>query len=62
MTYAWIDAHRQSFALDELCEALEVTVSGYRAWQCGGTADRQGLTDAQLLILIQSIHAECQGA
>jgi len=41
---------------------LEVSVSGYRAWTCGGTPDRQGLTDAQLLALIQSIHAELKGA
>ena len=62
MKYAWIDAHRPSFALNELCEVLAVSVSGYRAWKGGGTADRQGLTDAQLRVLIQSIHADCKGA
>ena len=62
MRYAWIDAHRQWFALSELCEALEVSVSGYRAWKRGGTADRLGLTDSQLLILLQSIQAEVKGA
>ena len=62
MKYAWIDTHRAEFALNEFCEALEVSVSGYRAWMRGGTPDRQGLTDAQLLALIQSIHAELEGA
>ena len=62
MKYAWIDTHRAEFALTELCEVLEVSVSGYRAWKRGGTPDRQGLTDAQLLALIQSIHAELKGA
>jgi putative transposase len=60
--YAWIDAHRDQFALNELCAVLAVSVSGYRAWKRGGAPDRQGLTDAQLLALIQSIHAELKGA
>ncbi len=62
MKSAWIDAHRQSFALNELCAVLAVSVSGYRAWKGGGTTARQGLTDAQLLVLIPSIHAEFKGA
>lgn len=62
MKYAWIDAHRQSFALSELGETLAVSVSGYRAWKRGGTADRLGLTDDQLLVLLQSIQAEVKGA
>ncbi len=61
MKYAWIAAHRDGFALNELCDVLGVSVGGYRAWQCGGTADRRGLTDGQLLALIRSIHAEAQG-
>jgi putative transposase len=62
MKYACIGTHRAEFALHELCEVLEVSVSGYRAWKRGGTPDRQGLTDAQFLALIQSIHAEFKGA
>ncbi len=62
MKYAWIDAHRDSFALNELCDVLAVSVGGYRAWQGGGIPDRRGLTVAQLLALIQSIHAELNGA
>ena len=62
MKYAWIDAHRNGFALNELCDVLDAGVGGYRAWQCGGTSDRRGLTDAQLLALIRSIHAELKSA
>jgi transposase InsO family protein len=60
--YAWIAAHRDRFALNELCHVLDVSVGGYRAWQSGGTPDRRGLTDAQLLALIRSIHAELKAA
>lgn len=62
MKSAWIAAHRDGFALNARCDVLAVSVGGYRAWQGGGTADRQGLTDAQLLALIRSIHAELEGA
>ncbi len=58
MKYAWIAAHRDGLALNELCAVLDVSVGGYRAWQGGGIPDRQGLTDAQVLALIRSIHAE----
>ena len=40
---------------------LEVSVSGYRSWKCGGKPDRKRLTDIQMLTLIQSIHAELKG-
>ena len=62
MKYAWIDAHRARFALSELCGVLEVSVSGYQAWKRGGSPTRQGLTDVQLLALIQSIDAALKGA
>lgn len=62
MRYAWIEAHRAQFTLRELCGVLAVSVSGYRAWKRGGRADRQGLSNAQLLTLIQSLHAELKGA
>jgi hypothetical protein len=44
-----------------MCAVLHVNVSGYRACKRGGIADRQGLSDTQLLVLIQSIHAELKG-
>jgi transposase InsO family protein len=60
--YAWIDGQRQAFALTEMCEVLEVSVSGYRAWKRGGSPNRKRLTDAQMLALIRAIHAELKGA
>ena len=51
MKYAWIDSHRREFALSELCEALKVSISGYRASKRGGVAERKGLTDLQMLAL-----------
>lgn len=62
MRYAWIDAHRQEFPLADLCAALEVSISGYRAWKRGGIPDRQRLTDRQMVALIRAIHAELKGA
>jgi len=56
--YAWIDTHRETFGLDEMCAVLNVSVSGYRAWKRGGKPERKRLTDAQMLMLIRSIHAE----
>ena len=62
MKYAWIDAHIKAFALNEMCTVLNVSVSGYRAWRRGGTPDRKRLTDAQMLAVIEAIHAELKGA
>lgn len=62
MKYAWIDTERKSFALPAMCETLAVSVSGYRAWQRGGSPTRKGLTDVQLLTCIEAIHAELRAA
>ena len=62
MKYAWIEAHEGWFSVAELCRVLEVSVSGYRAWLKGGVANRQGLTDTQLVAVMQSIHTEFKGA
>lgn len=62
MKYAWIDAHRKAYELADLCRALTVSVSGYRAWKGGGTLERKRLTDAQMLALIRAIHAELKAA
>lgn len=62
MKFAWIDTQCRQFPLAALCEVLCVSVNGYRAWKRGGTPERQRLTDAQLLTLIRTIHAEVKGA
>jgi putative transposase len=58
--YAWIDTQRRGYPLPVLCDTLEVSISGYRAWKRGGRAKR--LTDAQLLELMRSIHVQFKGA
>ena len=62
MKYAWIAAQGQAFALSEMCDVLDVSISGYRAWKPGGRPDRKRLTHSQMLALIQAIHAELRGA
>lgn len=62
MKYAWIDSQGKGYALTEMCAALDVSLSGYRAWKRGGTPDRKRLTDAQMLALIRALHAELEGA
>lgn len=62
MKYAWIETQRRDYPLPALCTTLAVSISGYRAWRSGGSPNRQRLTDAQLLALMQAIHAELKGA
>jgi putative transposase len=44
-----------------MCSALDVSISGYRAWKRGGKPERKRLTDTRMLLLIQAIHAEYKG-
>ncbi len=60
--YAWIDVHRDEFELAPMCDALTVSMSGYRSWKGGGSPTRTRLTDAQMLALIKAIHQELKGA
>jgi putative transposase len=60
--YAWIDAQRREYEVDEMCRVLDVSESGYRSWQRGGKPQRKRLTDGQMLALIQAIHVEFKGA
>ena len=62
MKYAWIDAQRTDYPLPVMCTTLSVSISGYRAWKGGGTPARTRLTDAQLLILLRSVHAQYKAA
>lgn len=62
MKYAWIDTQRKVYPLPVMCQALAVSISGYRAWKRGGSAKRKRLTDGQLLALIRAIHAQLKGA
>ncbi len=62
MRYAWIAEQGLRYPLVDMCDVLDVSVSGYRAWKRGGRPDRKQLTDAQMLALIRAIHAEIKGA
>jgi putative transposase len=60
--YAWIESQHKDYPLSALCAVLSVSQNGYRAWKRGGTPERRGLTDVQVLTLMHSIHAEVKGA
>ncbi len=61
MKYAWIEKQRDSYDLERLCAALEVSASGYTSWRRGGSCQKR-LTDAQMLTLIRAVYAEFKGA
>lgn len=59
--YAWIDGERDAYPLQAMCGVLGVSTSGFADWKaCGGPT--QWLSDAQLLAVIRSVHAEFKGA
>jgi len=60
--YAWIQKHGRFWPVRAMCQALQVSVSGLRAWQGGGKRYRERLTDVQLLVLIRAIHAQFKEA
>jgi len=60
--YAWIVQQVRQYPLLSLCDALSVSVNGYRAWKRGGTPVRKRLTDTQLLTVIRTVHAQVKGA
>lgn len=62
MKYAWIAAQGNAFALTEMCDVLDVSISAYRAWKRGGKPDCKRLSDSQMLALIRAVHAELKGA
>lgn len=61
MRYAWLDGQRDSYPLERLCAALDVSPSGYAAWTQGGKRSKQ-LSDMQLLTLIRAVHEEFKGS
>lgn len=61
MKYAWIERQRDAWPMEWMCEALNVSVSGYSAWKRGGSCNKR-LTDTQLLTVIRSVHEETRGA
>jgi putative transposase len=54
--FAWIDDHRQQFPVDLMCQVLEVSRSGYYAWQqrpASPTRKRQAELAAQIRVVHQ---------
>jgi putative transposase len=59
--YAWIDSQRDSYPLQTLCEQLGVSTNGYADWKKSG-GPTHWPSDAQMLALIRSVHAEYRQA
>jgi putative transposase len=59
--YAFIDRHRGSYPLQALCRVLQVSDSGFAAWQ-QSEGPTKWLSDSKLLELIREIHAETKAA
>jgi putative transposase len=60
--YAWIEQRAGLWPSSVMCDVLDVSLSGWRAWRSGGKQSSGRLTDAQLLALIRAIHAQFKGA
>ena len=60
MKYAWIREHRDSFPVAVLCEALEVSASGYYAWLDRPPSPRAQRHD-QIQAAVQQLHVESHG-
>ena len=54
MRYKFIREHRQEFSIKRMCQLLDVTRSGYYAWQ----PEKTGPRELENQILVEQIHAE----
>jgi transposase InsO family protein len=54
MRYKFIREHRQEFSIKRMCQLLDVTRSGYYAWQ----PEKAGPREVENQILVEQIHAE----
>ena len=64
MKYAFIDRHRRSYEIKALCDALQVSRSGYYAARCrtpSARQERQAVLTAQILA-IHTASRETYGA
>jgi putative transposase len=60
MRFQWIKQHRQEFGVPMMCDALNVSRSGYYAWVDRPTSPRQ-LRQEQLVERIRQVHEQSQG-
>jgi putative transposase len=56
MRYAFIEGHRAMWRLPIMCQALDVSKSGYFAWRAGRESPRRS-QDRSLSVRIKAIHA-----
>ena len=57
MTFAFIEAHEETWPVRVMCGALEVSPSGYYSWLVRPPSFQEQRREA-LLVLIQGVHAE----
>ena len=55
MKYAWIDKHRDQYAVSQLCRVLQVSRSGYCQWRVRPPSERT-LADQSLDAKVAAIH------
>jgi transposase InsO family protein len=60
VTFAFIEAHQQTWPVRVMCGALEVSPSGFYSWLRRPPSFQERRREA-LLVLIQGIHAEAKG-
>jgi len=54
MRYQYIREHREEFSIKRMCQILDVTRSGYYAWQ----PEKAGPRELENRVLVEQIHAE----
>jgi putative transposase len=54
MRYKFIREHRQEFSIKRMCQLLDVTRSGYYAWQ----PEKAGPRELEDRVLVEQIHTE----
>lgn len=60
MSYQMISNHQDQYAVEIMCRALEVSVSGYYAWRTR-TPSQHAQDDAKLVAEIRTIHQASRG-
>ncbi len=60
MRYACIDRRRSDYPVRLMCQALQVSASGYYAWRVRPES-RRSQVDRQLTQVIRAVHAESEG-
>ena len=57
MRYQFVDQHRGQYGLERLCEALQVSISGYYAWQKRPVSSREQ-ENKRIVAEIKPIHRQ----